>query len=88
MITAENSFHGRTMAGISATGQAKVKNGFTPLLPGFSHVPFYDLDAVHAALTPATVAVMIEGVQGESGIHPASADYLLGLRDLCDDKNL
>jgi acetylornithine/N-succinyldiaminopimelate aminotransferase len=88
LITAENSFHGRTMAGISATGQAKVKNGFTPLLPGFSHVPFNDLDAVHAALTPATVAVMIEGVQGESGIHPASADYLLGLRDLCDDKNL
>ena len=88
LITAENSFHGRTMAGISATGQAKVKNGFTPLLPGFSHVPFNDLDAVHAALTPATAAVMIEGVQGESGIHPASADYLLGLRDLCDDKNL
>lgn len=88
VITAENSFHGRTMAGISATGQTKVKDGFAPLLPGFTHVPFNDLDAVRTAITPATVAVMIEGVQGESGIRPASADYLLGLRELCDEKNL
>ena len=88
VITTENSFHGRTMAGISATGQAKVKDGFAPLLPGFTHVPFNNLDAVRAAITPATVAVMIEGVQGESGIRPASADYLLGLRELCDEKNL
>ncbi len=88
VITAENSFHGRTMAGISATGQAKVKDGFAPLLPGFSHVPFNDLDAVRAAITPATVAMMIEGVQGESGIRPASAEYLLGLRELCNEKNL
>ena len=88
VITAENSFHGRTMAGISATGQAKVKDGFAPLLPGFSHVPFNDLDAVRSAITPATVAVMIEGVQGESGIRPASAEYLLGLRELCNEKNL
>ena len=88
VITAENSFHGRTMAGISATGQAKVKDGFSPLLQGFAHVPFNDLDAIHSALTPATVAVMIEGVQGESGIRPASPDYLLGLRNLCDKHNL
>ena len=87
VITAENSFHGRTMAGISATGQAKVKDGFSPLLQGFAHVPFNDLDAIHSALTPATVAVMIEGVQGESGIRPASPDYLLGLRNLCDKHN-
>ena len=88
VITAENSFHGRTMAGISATGQAKVKDGFSPLLQGFAHVPFNDLDAIHSALTPATVAVLIEGVQGESGIRPASPDYLLGLRNLCDKHNL
>ena len=88
VITAENSFHGRTMAGISATGQAKVKDGFSPLLQGFAHVPFNDLDAIRSALTPATVAVMIEGVQGESGIRPASPDYLFGLRNLCDKHNL
>ncbi|MAD23339.1 MAG: aspartate aminotransferase family protein [Verrucomicrobiales bacterium] len=88
IITAENSFHGRTMAGISATGQAKVKDGFAPLLQGFSHVPFNNLDAIRSAITPATVAVMIEGVQGESGIHPATAGYLLGLRELCDHHDL
>ena len=88
VITTENSFHGRTMAGISATGQAKVKDGFSPLLQGFAHVPFNDLDAIRSALTPATVAVMIEGVQGESGIRPAFPDYLLGLRKLCDEHNL
>ena len=88
VISAENSFHGRTMAGISATGQAKVKDGFSPLLQGFAHVPFNDLDAIRSALTPATVAVMIEGVQGESGIRPAFPDYLLGLRKLCDEHNL
>jgi len=88
VITAENSFHGRTMAGISATGQAKVKDGFSPLLPGFTHVPFNDINATRTAITPETVAVMIEGVQGESGIRPASADYLLDLRELCNEKNL
>jgi len=88
IITAENSFHGRTMAGISATGQAKVKDGFAPLLQGFSHVPFNNLDAIRSAITPATVAVMIEGVQGESGIHPATAEYLLGLRELCNHHDL
>ncbi|MEE2948112.1 MAG: aspartate aminotransferase family protein [Verrucomicrobiota bacterium] len=88
IITAENSFHGRTMAGISATGQTKIKDGFSPLVPGFSHVPFNDLDAVQTAITPATVAVMIEGVQGEGGIRAVSADTLLGLRRLCNKHNL
>jgi len=87
-ITAENSFHGRTMAGISASGQKKLKDGFAPLLEGFAHVPYNDIDAVHSAITPATVAVMIEGIQGEGGIRPASAEYLLGLRALCDERNL
>ena len=88
IITAENSFHGRTMAGISATGQAKVKDGFAPLLQGFSHVPFNNLEAIRSSITPATVAVMIEGVQGESGIHPATPEYLLGLRELCNNHDL
>ena len=88
IITAENSFHGRTMAGISASGQAKVKEGFAPLLQGFVHVPYNDIDAVRSAISPATVAVMIEGIQGEGGIHPATTQYLLGLRHLCEEHNL
>ena len=88
IITADNSFHGRTIAGISASGQKKLKDGFAPLLQGFAHVPYNDIDAVRSAITPATVAVMIEGIQGEGGIHPASKEYLLGLRTLCDEHNL
>jgi acetylornithine aminotransferase/acetylornithine/N-succinyldiaminopimelate aminotransferase len=88
ILTAENSFHGRTLAGISATGQAKVKKGFEPMVQGFRHVPFNDLAAARAALSPATAAILIEGVQGEGGVVPATAEYLLGLRQLCDEKKL
>jgi len=88
ILTAFNSFHGRTLAGISATGQDKVKKGFEPMVPGFRHVPFNDLNAIQQALSPATVAILIEGIQGEGGITPASADYLLGLRKLCDENQL
>lgn len=88
ILTATNSFHGRTLAGISATGQDKVKKGFEPLVPGFRHVPFNDLQAVRDALSPATVAILIEGIQGEGGITPATPEYLLGLRQLCDEKRL
>jgi acetylornithine aminotransferase/acetylornithine/N-succinyldiaminopimelate aminotransferase len=88
ILTATNSFHGRTLAGIAATGQDKVKKGFEPRMPGFRHVPFNDLAAAHNAISPATVAIMIEGVQGEGGITPATPDYLLGLRALCDEKKL
>jgi acetylornithine aminotransferase/acetylornithine/N-succinyldiaminopimelate aminotransferase len=88
ILTAENSFHGRTLAGISATGQAKVKKGFEPMAPGFRHIPFNDLTAARAALSPATAAILIEGVQGEGGVMPASPEYLLGLRQLCDEKKL
>jgi acetylornithine/N-succinyldiaminopimelate aminotransferase len=88
ILTAENSFHGRTLAGISATGQAKIKKGFDPMVQGFRHVPFNDLAAARAALSPATVAILIEGVQGEGGVLPATPEYLLGLRQLCDEKNL
>jgi acetylornithine aminotransferase/acetylornithine/N-succinyldiaminopimelate aminotransferase len=88
ILTANNSFHGRTLAGIAATGQEKVKKGFEPMVAGFRHVPFNDLAAVRAALSPATAAILIEGVQGEGGITPAAPDYLLGLRRLCDEKRL
>jgi len=88
IITALNSFHGRTLASIAATGQEKVKKGFGPATPGFKHVPYNDLNAVRDAISPATVAVMIECVQGESGITPAMPEYLFGLRKLCDEKRL
>lgn len=88
ILTAFNSFHGRTLAGISATGQEKVKKGFDPLVPGFRHIPFNDLQAARDSLSPATVAILIEGIQGEGGITPATVDYLLGLRALCDQHRL
>jgi len=88
IITAFNSFHGRTLAGIAATGQEKVKKGFEPAVPGFRHVRFNDLDAVRQAISPSTVAILIEGVQGEGGITAASPDYLFGLRRLCDERKL
>ncbi len=88
IITAFNSFHGRTMAGIAATGQEKVKKGFEPMMPGFRHVPFNDLAAARAAITPATAAILIEGIQGEGGVTAAKPEYLLGLRQLCDEKKL
>ena len=88
ILTATNSFHGRTLAGIAATGQDKVKKGFEPMMPGFRHIPYNDLAAARAAISPATVAIMIEGVQGEGGVTPATPEYLLGLRALCDEKKL
>ncbi|HWD91407.1 MAG TPA: aspartate aminotransferase family protein [Verrucomicrobiae bacterium] len=88
ILTAINSFHGRTLAGIAATGQDKVKKGFEPLMPGFRHVPYNDLAAVRAAISPATVAIMIEGIQGEGGLTMASPEFLLGLRQLCDEKKM
>lgn len=88
IITALNSFHGRTLAGISATGQDKVKKGFEPMVEGFRHVPFNDLDAARAAITPKTAAILVEGVQGEGGILPASPAYLRSLRTLCDEHGI
>jgi acetylornithine/N-succinyldiaminopimelate aminotransferase len=88
IITATNSFHGRTMATLSATGQDKIKQGFAPLVPGFVHVPFNDLAAIEAAITPKTVAVQIEGIQGEGGVFVATTEYLLGLRELTNKHNL
>jgi predicted acetylornithine/succinylornithine family transaminase len=88
IITFKNSFHGRTMAGISATGQDKVKVGFAPLLEGFTHAEFGNLCSVREAMTPQTAAVLVEPVQGEGGIHPASERFLRGLRAFCDENDL
>jgi acetylornithine/succinyldiaminopimelate/putrescine aminotransferase len=76
------------MAGISATAQQKVKEGFTPLLAGFRHLPFNDLSAVENAIDERTAAILIEPVQGEGGIYPASREFLLGLREICYRNNL
>ena len=88
ILTATNSFHGRTLAGIAATGQDKVKKGFEPAVTGFRHIPFNDLEAARNAISPATIAILIEGVQGEGGVTPATPEYLLGLRQLCDEKKM
>jgi acetylornithine aminotransferase/acetylornithine/N-succinyldiaminopimelate aminotransferase len=88
IITTDGSFHGRTLAGIAATGQEKVKKGFEPMVAGFRQVPFNDLEAMRAAVTPQTAAILIEAIQGESGITAATPEYLLGLRELCDERRL
>ena len=88
IITTLDSFHGRTLAGIAATGQEKVKKGFEPAVAGFKHVPFNDLEATRAAITSSTAAILIEPIQGESGITIATPEYLFGLRELCDEHNL
>ena len=88
IITTVDSFHGRTLAGIAATGQEKVKKGFEPAVAGFKQVPFNDFDAMRRAITPKTAAILIEPVQGESGITIATSEYLIGLRRLCDEQNL
>jgi acetylornithine aminotransferase/acetylornithine/N-succinyldiaminopimelate aminotransferase len=88
IITFTNSFHGRTLGGISATGQEKVKTGFAPLVEGFVHVPFNDLAATEAAITSKTVAILLEPIQGEGGINPATPEFLKGVRELCDQHHL
>ena len=88
ILTTLGSFHGRTLAGIAATGQPKVKEGFAPAVEGFRHVPYGDLEAMREAISPATGAILVEPIQGESGVNCASPDYLLGLRELCDERNL
>jgi len=84
IITMAGSFHGRTMATLTATGQDKIKQGFYPLLEGFSHVPFNDLAALEKELDDTVCAVMMEPIQGEGGVIPADPDYLEGVRTLCD----
>ena len=88
LITFHNAFHGRTMATISASNQEKMHKGFKPLLPGFAYVPFDDLDAVKAAMGPQTAGFLIEPIQGEGGIRPASEGFMRGLRELADQHDL
>ncbi|MFO7246029.1 MAG: acetylornithine transaminase [Bacillota bacterium] len=88
IITAAGSFHGRTMGALAATGQAKYQDGFGPMVPGFRYVPFGDIEAVEAAVTPNTCAVMVEPIQGEGGVNVPPGGYLKALRDLCDRRGL
>jgi len=88
LITFSNAFHGRTMATISATDQPKMIDGFAPLLPGFTVVEFDNLDAARAAVDDNTAGFLLEPVQGEGGIRPASREFIQGLRAICDERDL
>ena len=88
ILTFSNAFHGRTLATISATNQEKMRKGFEPLPDWFHVLPFNDLDAVEAAIDPSIGGIMVEPVQGEGGIRPATPEFLKGLRDLCDKHGL
>ena len=88
IITALNSFHGRTMMNVSATGQPHYQELFEPIPTGFTHVPFSDLDAIKSATNENTVAVMLEPVQGEGGVNIPDAEYLPGVRTWCDQNNI
>ncbi len=88
IITFGNAFHGRTLGTISATNQPKMRDGFEPLLPGFDVIAFNDLEAAAAAIDDETAGFMLEPVQGEGGIMPATQEFMEGLRALCDDHGL
>ena len=88
IITMNDSFHGRTMASLSATAQKKIHVGFKPLLPGFKYVPFNDITALKKAVTKKTCAVLIEPIQGEGGVNPAQKTYLKTLRKICNEKGI
>jgi len=88
IITAINSFHGRTLAAITATGQPKYQQGFEPLVPGFKYVPYNDLEALAAAIGPGTCAIMLEPIQGEGGVVTPDPGYLAGVKELCREHGL
>lgn len=88
LITFNNAFHGRTMATISASSQEKMHKGFMPLLPGFKYVDFNDLEGVKAAIGPNTAGFLVEPIQGEGGIRPATQEFMQGLRNLADEHDL
>ncbi|SRR5579884_93511 len=88
VITVTGSFHGRTLATVAATAQPKFHEPFLPLPDGFKYVPFNDIEAMRQAVSPKTAAIMLECVQGESGIHIHDRDYLQAVRRLCDDHNI
>lgn len=85
IVTMERSFHGRTLATLSATGQEKIKKGFEPVLDGFDFVPFNDAQALRSQIGPSTCAVMLEPIQGEGGVRCPDADYLKKVRQICDE---
>ena len=88
IVTFKNAFHGRTMATISASNQEKMHKGFAPLLPGFKYVDFDDLDGARAAIGPNTAGLLVEPIQGEGGVRPASDAFMKGLRALADEHDL
>ena len=88
IIAMDHSFHGRTYAAITATGQPKYQKDLDPLMPAIRHVPFNDFNALKAAVSPRTAAILLEPIQGEGGIHPADPDYLSAVRALCDAQNI
>lgn len=88
IISFTNSFHGRTLGSMAATGQAKIHEGFAPLLPDFKHLPFNELATVEESVGPSTVAILLEPVQGEGGVHVASAEFLRGIGRLCQEHDL
>ncbi len=88
IVTMINSFHGRTLGTMAATAQSKIQDGFDPLPLGFAYAEYNNLDSVKAKINDRTVAVMVEPIQGEGGVHPADLDFMKGLRQLCDEKNL
>jgi len=88
IITMEKSFHGRTMATLSATGQDKIRKGFEPILEGFDYIPFNDIDAMRKSINSSTCAVLLEPIQGEGGVRCPDPDYLKAVRRLCDEKRI
>lgn len=88
IISTINSFHGRTLASLTATGQEKFQKGFEPLVPGFKHIPFNDINALKTAVSSQTCAVILEPIQGEGGVKLPSDDYFKNVRQICDENNL
>jgi acetylornithine/N-succinyldiaminopimelate aminotransferase len=88
VITAENAFHGRTFGGMGATPQAKIQNGFGPMLEGFLHAEFNNVESFRDKVDDSVCAILLETIQGEGGIHPATTEFLKGIRELCDERGL
>ena len=88
IICMKNSFHGRTMGTLSATGQSKIQKGYDPLLVGFEFADFNDIESVKSLVNERTIGILVEAVQGEGGVIPATPEFMQGVRDLCNEKNL
>ncbi|MGD7654677.1 MAG: aspartate aminotransferase family protein [Verrucomicrobiales bacterium] len=88
VLTFEKSFHGRTLGSMAATGQAKIQEGFDPMLPGFRYLPFNDIEALEEAVRPETVAILLEPVQGEGGVNVATHEFLRAVASLCRERDL